>query len=47
MARAKGKVERPFQTVKETHETLYHFHRPENRSIRRIGLRRTWSCSCR
>ena len=28
-ARAKGKVERPFRTVKEVHETLYHFHRPE------------------
>ena len=25
----KGKVERPFRTVKEAHETLYHFHRPE------------------
>jgi hypothetical protein len=29
-ARAKGKVERPFRTVKEAHETLYHFHRPDN-----------------
>ncbi len=28
-ARAKGKVERPFRTVKEMHETLYHFHEPE------------------
>jgi hypothetical protein len=28
-ARAKGKVERPFRTVKEMHETLYHFHAPE------------------
>lgn len=27
-ARAKGKVERPFRTVKEAHETLYHFHTP-------------------
>ena len=27
-ARAKGKVERPFRTVKEMHETLYHFHQP-------------------
>jgi hypothetical protein len=27
-ARAKGKVERPFRTVKEAHETLYHFHKP-------------------
>lgn len=29
-ARAKGKVERPFRTVKEMHETLYHFHKPQN-----------------
>jgi len=29
-ARAKGKVERPFRTVKDAHETLYHFHEPEN-----------------
>ena len=28
-ARAKGKVERPFRTVKEMHETLYHFHAPQ------------------
>jgi hypothetical protein len=28
-ARAKGKVERPFRTVKELHETLYHFHAPD------------------
>lgn len=28
-ARAKGKVERAFRTVKDMHETLYHFHRPE------------------
>ena len=28
-ARAKGKVERPFRTVKEAHETLYHLHQPE------------------
>lgn len=27
-ARSKGKVERPFRTVKEVHETLYHFHTP-------------------
>jgi hypothetical protein len=25
-SRAKGKAERPFRTVKEVHETLYHFH---------------------
>jgi hypothetical protein len=29
-ARAKGKVERPFRTVKEMHETLYHFHEPRD-----------------
>ncbi len=29
-ARAKGKVERPFRTIKEVHETLYHFHTPTN-----------------
>ncbi len=28
-ARSKGKVERPFRTIKEAHETLYHFHEPE------------------
>jgi hypothetical protein len=28
-ARAKGKVERPFRSVKEMHETLYHFHAPQ------------------
>jgi hypothetical protein len=28
-ARAKGKVERPFRTVKDMQETLYHFHEPE------------------
>ena len=28
-ARSKGKVERPFRTVKEMHETLYHFHEPD------------------
>ncbi len=28
-ARAKGKVERPFRTVKEMHYTLYHLHSPE------------------
>src|SRR5256886_17409339 len=27
-ARSKGKVERPFRTVKEAHETLSHFHKP-------------------
>ena len=29
-ARAKGKVERPFRTVKEMHETLFHFHAPKD-----------------
>lgn len=29
-ARAKGKVERAFRTIKDVHETLYHFHQPEN-----------------
>lgn len=28
-ARAKGKVERPFRTVKDSLETLYHFHAPK------------------
>jgi hypothetical protein len=28
-ARSKGKVERAFRTVKDAHETLYHFHKPE------------------
>jgi hypothetical protein len=31
-ARAKGKVERPFRTVKEMHETLFHFHKPNTES---------------
>lgn len=29
-ARSKGKVERPFRTVKDMYETLYHFHKPQN-----------------
>lgn len=29
-ARAKGKVERPFRTVKELHETLYQIHKPNS-----------------
>ena len=29
-ARSKGKVERPFRTVKEMHETLYHLHEPKD-----------------
>jgi hypothetical protein len=37
-ARAKGKVERPFRTVKEMHETLYHFHVPETEAEANAGL---------
>jgi hypothetical protein len=29
-ARAKGKVERPFRTVKNVHETLFRFHKPKS-----------------
>jgi hypothetical protein len=29
-ARAKGKVERAFRTIKELHESLYHYHPPQN-----------------
>ncbi|MDS4057007.1 MAG: IS481 family transposase [Candidatus Contendobacter sp.] len=39
-ARAKGKVERPFRTVKEAHETLYHFHRPHNEAEANLWLQR-------
>ncbi|VTZ26373.1 transposase [Methylocella tundrae] len=39
-ARSKGKVERPFRTVKEAHETLYHFHKPENEAEANLWLRR-------
>lgn len=28
-SRSKGKVERPFRTIKEAHEVLYHFHKPK------------------
>lgn len=38
-ARAKGKVERPFRTVKEAHETLYHFHKPETEAEANAWLR--------
>lgn len=37
-ARAKGKVERPFRTVKEAHETLYHFHEPETETEANLWL---------
>ena len=39
-ARAKGKVERPFRTVKEVHETLYHFHQPKDEAEANLWLRR-------
>jgi hypothetical protein len=39
-ARSKGKVERPFRTVKELHETLYHFHEPKNEAEANLWLRR-------
>ena len=29
-ARAKGKVERPFRTIQDSFETLYHFHKPQS-----------------
>lgn len=38
-ARSKGKVERPFRTVKEAHETLYHFHEPESEAEANLWLR--------
>src|SRR3954454_8929338 len=37
--RSKGKVERPFRTVKEAHETLYHFHMPQNEAEANLWLR--------
>lgn len=38
-ARSKGKVERPFRTVKEAHETLYHFHKPKTEEEANLWLR--------
>ena len=38
-ARSKGKVERPFRTVKEAHETLYHFHTPQSEAEANLWLR--------
>lgn len=38
-ARSKGKVERPFRTVKEAHETLFHFHQPETEAEANLWLR--------
>jgi hypothetical protein len=39
-ARAKGKVERPFRSVKEMHETLYHLHEPETEADANAWLMR-------
>ena len=39
-ARSKGKVERPFRTVKEAHETLYHFHKPQDEAEANLWLHR-------
>jgi hypothetical protein len=39
-ARSKGKVERPFRTVKEAHETLYHFHKPDTEAEANRWLKR-------
>ncbi len=39
-ARSKGKVERPFRTVKEAHETLYHFHKPRTEAEANVWLMR-------
>ena len=39
-ARAKGKVERPFRSVKEMHETLYHLHEPETETEANAWLMR-------
>lgn len=39
-ARAKGKVERPFRTVKEMLETLYHLREPETEAEANEGLLR-------
>jgi hypothetical protein len=39
-ARSKGKVERPFRSVKEMHETLYHLHEPETEAEANTWLMR-------
>ena len=39
-ARSKGKVERPFRTIKEVHETLYHFHQPKDEAEANLWMRR-------
>jgi len=41
-ARSKGKVERPFRTIKEAHETLYHFHKPENEAEANLCCSSIW-----
>ena len=46
-ARAKGKVERPFRTIKEAHETLYHFHAPETEAEANRWLARFIATSIR
>jgi len=38
-ARSKGKVERPFRTVKEMYETLFHFHEPQTEEEANAGLK--------
>ena len=40
-ARSKGNVERPSHTVKEAHETLYHFHKPQTEQQANEWLLRT------
>lgn len=37
-ARSKGKVERPFRSVKEMYETLFHFHEPQTEEEANAGL---------
>ena len=39
-ARSKGKVERPFRTIKDAFETLYHFHQPETEAEANLWLAR-------
>lgn len=39
-ARSKGKVERLFRTVKDAHETLYHFHVPQDEAEANLWLQR-------
>ena len=35
-----SQVERPFRTIKEVHETLYHFHKPNDEEEANLWLRR-------